>query len=62
MKKLLAIVIEMVVVAPLMWSQAGQKQPSSPGPASVPEVKLNQPSGLYAVLDTTKGRIVWRHR
>jgi peptidyl-prolyl cis-trans isomerase A (cyclophilin A) len=54
MRKALTAIIGMSLAAASLWAQGGQMK------AATPEVKLDQPPGLYAVLDTTLGRIVCR--
>lgn len=58
MKKLMAALIGLALVATPLFGQAGQKKATAqPSAASI---KLDQPPGLYAVFDTTMGPIVCR--
>lgn len=58
MKKLMAALIGLALVAAPLFGQAGQKKATAQ-PSAAP-IKLDQPPGLYAVFDTTMGRIVCR--
>ena len=60
MKRTLTTIIGMSLVATSLWAQAGEKKAPPPSQPAAPEIKLKQPPGLYAVLDTTMGRIVCR--
>jgi len=60
MKRTLTTIIGMSLVATSLWAQAGEKKAPPPSQPAAPEIKLDQPPGLYAVLDTTMGRIVCR--
>ncbi len=55
----LAIIGALLMVASL-WGQAKQQKASAPAKPAAPQLMLNQPPGLYAVFDTTIGRIVCR--
>jgi peptidyl-prolyl cis-trans isomerase A (cyclophilin A) len=59
MKRRIAWVLVGGLVATFLWSQTAQKK-TEPAPAPAPEIKLVQPPGLYAVFDTTMGRVVCR--
>src|SRR2546425_11680653 len=43
-----------------LWGQAPKKTAPASARATTSPIKLNQPAGLYAVFDTTMGRIVCR--
>ncbi len=43
-----------------LWGQAPNKTAPASARAGTAQIKLNQPAGLYAVFDTTMGRIVCR--
>jgi peptidyl-prolyl cis-trans isomerase A (cyclophilin A) len=43
-----------------IWGQAPQKKAQPPAEPAAPQVRLDQPPGLYAVFETTSGRIVCR--
>jgi len=60
MRRALTAVIGMCLVATSLWAQAGQKKVPPPSRPVAPEIKLDQPPGLYAVFQTTMGRIVCR--
>jgi peptidyl-prolyl cis-trans isomerase A (cyclophilin A) len=60
MRGVLMVVIGMCLMATPLWAQAGEKKAPPPSKPAAPEIKLDQPAGLYAVLDTTLGRIVCR--
>jgi peptidyl-prolyl cis-trans isomerase A (cyclophilin A) len=60
MRKMLATILGIGLVATVLRAQTGQKKAPVPTTPAVPQIKLNQPAGLYAVLDTTLGRIVCR--
>lgn len=60
MRRVLTAVIGMCLVATSLWAQAGEKKAPPLSKPAAPEIKLDQPPGLYAVLDTTLGRIVCR--
>ncbi len=60
MRRALTTIIGMSLAAAALWAQAGQKKVPPPSQPAAPEIKLDQPPGLYAVLDTTLGRMVCR--
>jgi peptidyl-prolyl cis-trans isomerase A (cyclophilin A) len=60
MKRTLTTIIGMSLVATSLWAQAGEKKAPPPSKPAAPEIKLDQPPGLYAVFETTMGRIVCR--
>jgi peptidyl-prolyl cis-trans isomerase A (cyclophilin A) len=60
MRKLVTAILMMGAVVVSLRAQPAQKEaPAAPAPAA-PQIKLDQPAGLYAVFDTTMGRIVCR--
>lgn len=60
MKQQVTVLIGMFLTATALWAQAVQKEAPSEAQPAAPQIKLDQPPGLYAVFDTTKGRIVCR--
>ena len=60
MRRVLAAIIGMSLATAALWAQATQKKVAVPSKPAAPEIKLDRPPGLYAVLETTKGRIVCR--
>jgi peptidyl-prolyl cis-trans isomerase A (cyclophilin A) len=60
MKKMVATILAMGLVATALRAQTVQKKAPAPSTPAAPEIKLNQPPGLYAVFETTMGRIVCR--
>jgi peptidyl-prolyl cis-trans isomerase A (cyclophilin A) len=60
MRKMVATILAMGLVATALRAQTGQKKAPAPTTPAAPEIKLNQPPGLYAVFETTMGRIVCR--
>jgi peptidyl-prolyl cis-trans isomerase A (cyclophilin A) len=60
MRKMVATILAMGLVATALRAQTGQKKAPAPSTPAAPEIKLNQPPGLYAVFETTMGRIVCR--
>jgi len=60
MRRVLAAIIGMSLATAALSAQATQKTVAPPSKPAAPEIKLDQPPGLYAVLETTKGRIVCR--
>lgn len=59
MKRRFALLMAMSILASGLWAQTAAKKGAAAKPAE-PTIQLNQPPGLYAVLDTTMGRIVCR--
>jgi len=60
MKRILAILLGAGLASGMLWAQGAKRKSSAPAKPRAPEIKLNQPPGLYAVFDTTMGRIVCR--
>ncbi len=60
MRGLVGTFMGMSLVAASLWGRVGQKKVPGPAKPPAPQVKLDQPPGLYAAFDTTKGRIVCR--
>jgi peptidyl-prolyl cis-trans isomerase A (cyclophilin A) len=60
MRKVLIAIIGMSLATAALWAQTAQKKAAPPSKPAAPEIKLDQPPGLYAVFETTKGRIVCR--
>jgi len=60
MRKMVATILAMGLVATALRAQTVQKKAPAPSTPTAPEIKLNQPPGLYAVFETTMGRIVCR--
>lgn len=60
MRKMVATILAMGLVATALRAQTVQKKAPAPSTPAAPEIKLNQPPGLYAVFETTRGRIVCR--
>jgi len=60
MRRMLVILIGMNLATGALWAQATEKKVAPPTQPATSEIKLAQPPGLYAVLETTKGRIVCR--
>lgn len=60
MKRRIAMLIAAGLIVTFLWSQTTEKKAPEPAPSPEPEVKLNQPPGLYAVFDTSMGRVVCR--
>jgi peptidyl-prolyl cis-trans isomerase A (cyclophilin A) len=60
MRKMVATILGMGLVATALRAQTVQKKAPAPSTPAAPEIKLNQPPGLYAVFETTMGRIVCR--
>lgn len=60
MRRVLTAIIGMSLATAALAAQATQKKMAPPSKPAAPQIKLDQPPGLYAVLETTKGRIVCR--
>ena len=64
MKQVSIVVLRTLLLAALaggsLYAQAPKKTASASARAATSQIKLNQPPGLYAVFDTTMGRIVCR--
>ena len=60
MKKMVATIVGMGLVCTVLLAQTGQKKAPTPSTPAAPQIKLDQPPGLYAVFETTMGRIVCR--
>ncbi len=60
MRRLIVALWGTGLVASLLWGQAEQKKVAPAVKPAAGQTKLDQPAGLYAVLDTTMGRIVCR--
>jgi len=60
MKRRIALLLVAVLIVTFLWSQTTEKTAPEPAPSPAPEIKLNQPPGLYAVFDTSMGRVVCR--
>jgi len=60
MKQQITVLIGIFLTATALWAQVAQKEAPSEAQPAAPQIKLDQPPGLYAVFDTTKGRIVCR--
>lgn len=60
MKKHVFVLMGMVLVTSLLCGQAAQERPSVSKERVASQIQLDQPPGLYAVFDTTMGRIVCR--
>jgi peptidyl-prolyl cis-trans isomerase A (cyclophilin A) len=58
----MALLIGAGLMLTLLWGQTAQKKSPAPAPvpSPAPQIKLNQPPGLYAVIDSSMGRIVCR--
>ena len=57
-RNLIAVPLGMSFLAASLGGQS--QEPATAARATTPEIKLSRPAGLYAVLDTTMGRIVCR--
>jgi peptidyl-prolyl cis-trans isomerase A (cyclophilin A) len=60
MKRRIALLVVAGLIAAFLWSQTTEKKGPAPKPTPAPQVKLDQPPGLYAVFDTSMGRVVCR--
>ena len=60
MKRRIALLAAAVMIAALLWSQTIEKRAPAPAPPPAPRITLDQPPGLYAVFDTSMGRVVCR--
>jgi peptidyl-prolyl cis-trans isomerase A (cyclophilin A) len=60
MRKMVATILAMGLVATVLLAQTVQKKAPAPSTPAAPQIKLDQPPGLYAVFETTMGRIVCR--
>jgi peptidyl-prolyl cis-trans isomerase A (cyclophilin A) len=60
MKKILAALLAAGLTTCMLGAQAGQEEKPAPAKPAASQIKLDQPPGLYAVFDTTMGRIVCR--
>jgi len=60
MKRRIALLAVAGLIVTFLWSQTAEKKAPEPAPPPAPEVKLKQPPGLYAVFDTSMGRVVCR--
>src|SRR5438552_1680438 len=64
MTKVLIAVLRTLLLAAVaggwLYAQASNKTAPASARAGTAQIKLNQPAGLYAVFDTTMGRIVCR--
>jgi peptidyl-prolyl cis-trans isomerase A (cyclophilin A) len=57
MKEIVMTLLAAGLTTCMLWAQAGQEKKPAPAKPAAPEIKLDQPAGLYAVFDTTMGRI-----
>src|SRR5437879_8832020 len=64
MRKVSIVVLRALLLAAVaggwLYAQAPNKTAPASARAGTAQIKLNQPAGLYAVFDTTMGRIVCR--
>ena len=60
MRKMAATILAMGLVTTALRAQTVQKKAPAPSTPAAPQIKLDQPPGLYAVFETTMGRIVCR--
>jgi peptidyl-prolyl cis-trans isomerase A (cyclophilin A) len=60
MKRRIALLVVAGLIAAFLWSQTAEKKGPAPKPTPAPQVKLDQPPGLYAVFDTSMGRVICR--
>lgn len=60
MRKMAATILAMGLVTTALRAQTVQKKAPAPSTPAAPQIKLNQPPGLYAVFETTMGRIACR--